>query len=121
MSHQSLYNIDSIIIYIPKHPPPIRPHYWLIVKLIKHISTHHCIPITSFIFFVSSKISRDGQYCPSIRVLMEDDIWIGAFVVAADAEGVVQLVERNDLIYSYFNGVYVINGTRYGRPIYVEQ
>ena len=52
---------------------------------------------------------------------MEDDIWIGAFVVAADAEGVVQLVERNDLIYSYFNGVYVINGTRYGRPIYVEQ
>jgi len=60
-------------------------------------------------------------YCRSIRVLMEDDIWIGAFVVSVDDEGVVQLVERNDLIYSYFNGVYVINGTRHGRPIYVEQ
>jgi len=52
---------------------------------------------------------------------MEDDIWIGAFVVSIDDEGVVQLGERNDLIYSYFNGVYVINGTRHGRPIYVEQ
>ena len=70
---------------------------------------------------VTYRQNTEYYYCPSIRVLMEDDIWIGAFVVSVDDEGVVQLVERNDLIYSYFNGVYVINGTRHGRPIYVEQ
>eukprot|EP00581_Thalassiosira_minuscula_P019092 CAMPEP_0183727618 /NCGR_PEP_ID=MMETSP0737-20130205/25966_1 /TAXON_ID=385413 /ORGANISM="Thalassiosira miniscula, Strain CCMP1093" /LENGTH=519 /DNA_ID=CAMNT_0025959303 /DNA_START=53 /DNA_END=1609 /DNA_ORIENTATION=+ len=59
---------------------------------------------------------HSGEFqCGSISVVFDDHIWENALVNSPDG------VEEMDLIYSYFNGVYVKNGTHDGRPVYTEQ
>ncbi|KAL7552728.1 hypothetical protein ACHAWF_015965 [Thalassiosira exigua] len=59
----------------------------------------------------------DGDYnCDRITVDFGDHIWEDAHVY-----NVTGGVETWDLIYSYFNGVYIRESTSDGRPIYVEQ
>ncbi|KAL7536320.1 hypothetical protein ACHAXR_008766 [Thalassiosira sp. AJA248-18] len=60
---------------------------------------------------------RRGDYnCKSISVQFDDAIWEDAFVLNSTGG-----IEEWDLLYSYFNGVYVKNGTHEGRAVYVEQ
>mmetsp|Transcript_35784 Transcript_35784/g.58311 ORF Transcript_35784/g.58311 Transcript_35784/m.58311 type:complete len:644 (-) Transcript_35784:81-2012(-) len=67
---------------------------------------------------VSIRQRRGDYHCNSITVNFDDHIWENALVL--NSTGGVE-VEEMDLIYSYFNGVYVLNGTHAGRPIYTEQ
>jgi hypothetical protein len=61
----------------------------------------------------------DGAYqCTSITITLPDDVWEGAIYLNS-TEG--QEILPQNLIYSYFNGVYVKNGTYAGRPRYTEQ
>ena len=60
--------------------------------------------------------SKGDYQCKSITVTFGDEIWQDSIVLNATGG-----IERMDLIYSYFNGVYVKNGTWDGRPLYTEQ
>jgi len=65
---------------------------------------------------VTIKQNNGDYHCKSITVHFEDYIWENALVLdSAGGE------EEMDLIYSYFNGVYVLDGTHAGRPVYTEQ
>ncbi|KAL3787981.1 hypothetical protein ACHAW5_007444, partial [Stephanodiscus triporus] len=77
-----------------------------------------CIMMTGMAV-ITARQSR-GQYtCQSITTRFGDNIWENAFVVNSTTGRFSG--EKFDLIYSYFNGVYVANGTRDGRPVYTEQ
>ncbi|KAL7454765.1 hypothetical protein ACHAWC_008115 [Mediolabrus comicus] len=59
---------------------------------------------------------RGDYYCSTISAYMPEDYWVDAIVTNSTGSE-----EKMDLIFPYFNGVYVKNGTINGRPIYVEQ
>ena len=62
----------------------------------------------------------DGAYqCTSITVTLSDDIWESDIIYLNSTGG--EEILTFDLMYSYFNGVYVKNGTHGGRPRYTEQ
>lgn len=63
---------------------------------------------------VTTKQARGDYQCPSVTVKFDDLMWENALVVHPN-------IKRSDLIYSYFNGVYVRNGMHHGRPVYTEQ
>lgn len=65
---------------------------------------------------INVKQDRGDYYCGSISIYLGDHIWENAIVHNSTAGE-----ERMNLIFSYFNGVYMKNGTIDGRPIYVEQ
>mmetsp|Transcript_15754 Transcript_15754/g.33903 ORF Transcript_15754/g.33903 Transcript_15754/m.33903 type:complete len:654 (+) Transcript_15754:159-2120(+) len=68
---------------------------------------------------VARKQRRGDYHCDSITVRIEDRIWQNAVVLNSTGG-----VEEMYLMYSYFNGVYVLNetlGLHDGRPIYTEQ
>lgn len=65
---------------------------------------------------VTIKQMNGYYHCQSITVQFDDRIWEKAYVMT-DTGG----VEQWALFYSYFNGVYVKNGTHHGRPVYTEQ
>ena len=56
--------------------------------------------------------------CASITVTLPDYIWENVLHLSSTG---VEVVYPCDLDYSYFNGVYVKNGTYSGRPRYTEQ
>ena len=60
--------------------------------------------------------SKGHYQCKSITVTFGGEIWQNSIVLNATGG-----IDRMDLIYSYFNGVYVKNGTFDGRPLYTEQ
>ncbi len=61
----------------------------------------------------------DGTYqCTSITVTLPDDVWERViYLNSSNGEEILPV----KLMYSYFNGVYVKNGTHAGRPRYTEQ
>ena len=65
----------------------------------------------------------DGAYqCTSITVSLTDDVWESVVYLNTTQKGEQQeVIFPANLIYSYFNGVYVKNGTHAGRPRYTEQ
>ena len=66
---------------------------------------------------ITIRQSLGYYYCDAIHTNFGDEhIWQDAIVFNATG-----WVERLDLIYSYFSGVYVLNGTSSGRPVYTEQ
>ena len=69
---------------------------------------------------IISRRQSSGYYtCESITVKFSDEIWENALVLNSTTGRVDN--RGYDLIYSYFNGVYVVNGTHDGRPVYTEQ
>ena len=65
---------------------------------------------------IRAKQDRGDYFCSSISVYFGDEIWDDAIVTNSTGGE-----ERMTLMFAYFNGVYVKNGTRDGRPVYVEQ
>lgn len=62
--------------------------------------------------FAVAFLQRSGYFqCKSITAIFGEDIWERAY--GRDGEHEV-------LVYSYFNGIYVQDGTQYGRPVYRE-
>ena len=60
-----------------------------------------------------------GEYqCESITVNIDDYVWENALILNSTGTGGE---ENKDLFYSYFNGVYEINGFYDERPVYTEQ
>jgi hypothetical protein len=68
---------------------------------------------------ISRRQSSGCFTCESITVRFSDEIWENAFVLNSTTGRVDN--SGFDLIYSYFSGVYVVNGTHDGRPVYTEQ
>ena len=69
--------------------------------------------------FINVKQDRGDFYCGSVSIHLGDHIWEEA-VVYNNNSTIVR--DRMNLIFSYFNGLYVKNGTtKDGRPIYIEQ
>ena len=69
---------------------------------------------------IISRRQSSGCYtCASITVRFSDEIWENAFVLNSTTGRVDN--GRFYLIYSYFNGKYVVNGTHDGRSVYTEQ
>ena len=67
---------------------------------------------------VTTVRQHQGVYhCHSLTVQLGNDIWQDSLVFNSTTG---EMTKQN-LIYSYFNGVYIKNGTVNGRPIYVEQ
>ena len=67
---------------------------------------------------VTRKQCLGAYQCTSITVTLPDDIW--EHVLYLNSTG-GEVVLPCNLDYSYFNGVYVKNGTYAGRPRYTEQ
>ena len=67
--------------------------------------------------YVSVNQANGDYQCKSITVNFNEDVWEDAIVKLPN-----QTFEERVLVYSYFNGVYVQDGTRHdGRPVYVER
>ena len=67
--------------------------------------------------YVSVKQANGDFQCKSITVKFSEDVWEDAIVKLPNNE-----YEEKTLIYSYFSGVYVQDGTRHdGRPVYIER
>mmetsp|Transcript_21523 Transcript_21523/g.45518 ORF Transcript_21523/g.45518 Transcript_21523/m.45518 type:complete len:402 (+) Transcript_21523:104-1309(+) len=82
-------------------------HMKLFVKLVYFLNG--ALMIVGLTIFMIRQNS--GEYrCNSILVTFHDDVWEGSWV---NIDGVV---EKRLLIYSHFNGIYVEDKTKYGRP-----
>ena len=67
--------------------------------------------------YVSVKQAGGDYQCKSITVNFNEDVWRNAVVKLPD-----QSYEERILVYSYFSGVYVQDGTSNdGRPVYIER
>ena len=68
---------------------------------------------------INVKQGRGDFSCGSVSIYLGDHVWDRALVISPNS---TIGVEPMNLIFSYFNGVYVKNGTTHdGRAIYVEQ
>ncbi|KAK1742262.1 putative EGF-like domain-containing protein-like protein [Skeletonema marinoi] len=100
----------------PKLPFARRKKLSLFVKALYLINI-----VTLLIGMALINVKQDSgtYYCASISVYLGDHIWEEAVVYNNNS---TIIGERMNLIFSYFNGEYIINGTtKNGRPIYVEQ
>lgn len=80
--------------------------------LVKILYIFNLTAMFAGMIYVSVLQGTGALNCPSVGVTFPDDIWQDAFVVSDSGE----VVQRADLIYSYFNGVYKRNGTHDGLP-----
>lgn len=84
---------------------------------VKVVYAINFIALMTGMTWVSVKQIRGSYQCHSITVNFGDDIWENAIVLNSTGG-----VEEWDLIYSYFNGVYVKQQEIHDRrPIYLEQ
>jgi len=67
--------------------------------------------------FVSTRQNSGYFQCSSITVDFGDAVWEDPIIVIP---GLPEAVTTFTLVFSYFNGVYVQDGTVEGRPRYVE-
>ena len=72
--------------------------------------------LLSLMFMIDIRKRRGYYHCNSITVHFDDYIWKNALVLNSTGDE-----EKRDLFYSYFNGVYEINGFYDERPVYTEQ
>ena len=84
--------------------------------LVKVLYIFNTCWLLSLMFMIDIRKRRGYYHCNSITVHFDDYIWKNALVLNSTGDE-----EKRDLIYSYFNGVYEINGVHDRRHVYTEQ
>jgi len=95
-------------------PGRSRKRYFFIIVYVVNL----CALLSGMVFV--SVNQGNGEYqCKSITAKFREDIWREATVKVSEDE---EEYEERVLMYSYFNGIYVQNGTMHdGRPVYFER